>query len=100
MKKFWKCAASVFAAVVLMLTGALAGCTGDGELGTLQSIHIVESGLNTTYRVGETFDYGAVRIRAVYSEGEKQLTGTSEGVTHTDLDMERAGKQTLTFTYR
>ncbi len=101
MKKVWKCAASIFAAAVLMLSCMLAGCTDtDGELGALQAIYIVEEGLKTTYNVGDTFNYGAVKINAVYEEGEETISGTSEGVTHTTLDMSKAGKQELTFTYK
>lgn len=100
MKQGFKRLLCVLCAAVIAGSVCLTACGGKEDLGEYQNLYIVETGLKTVYNAGETFDYGKVNLRAVYSEGEEKLTGTSNGVTHNELDMDKAGTQTLTFTYK
>ncbi len=94
--------AALLTAVLLFFAFVLTSCGGSGskELGALRDIYIVTSGLKTNYDVGDTFDYSAVQIRAVYEQGDEKLTAASEGVTHNELDLTKPGTQTLTVTYK
>lgn len=91
-------------AILLICSFAFAACDGEngGDLGAIRDIYIVTADLKTTYTVGEEFDYSAVKLRAVYENGDESLTAADadKGVTHTDLDMSKAGTQTLTVTYK
>ncbi len=106
MQKFKARWLALVTALVLLCTFALAACNitkpQSDDLGELRGVFIVTSDLKTTYEVGDTFDYSAVKLRAVYEGGEEQLTAADadKGVTHTDIDMTTAGTQTLTVTYK
>lgn len=96
---------ALFSGLLLLCSFLFAACDNGAEkaeLGELRDIFIVTNELKTTYEVGDTFDYSAVKIRAVYTNGEENLTAADEdkGVTHTDLDMTTAGDKTLTVTYK
>ncbi len=93
-------------ALILLSTFAFTACNmmqpQTDDLGELRGVFIVTSDLKTTYEVGDTFDYSAVKLRAVYANGEEQLTAadTEKGVAHNDIDMTTAGTKTLTVTYK
>lgn len=95
---------TLFVALVMLLSFAFTACDAqksDG-LGELRDIYIVTNGLQTVYTVGDEFDYGKVKFRAVYENGDETLkaTDSDKGVTHSELDMSTAGTKTLTVTYK
>ncbi len=96
--------AALFTALLLICSFAFAACDGEseGDLGAIRDIYIVTADLKTTYTVGEVFDYSAVKLRAVYENGDESLTAADadKGVSHTELDMAKSGTQTLTVTYK
>lgn len=95
---------ALLSATLLFLTFALTACAEKKEegLGELRALYIVTKDLQTNYKVGDEFDYSSVKLRAVYDNGDEPLTAADKdkGVTHTDLDMTKAGTQTLTVSYK
>lgn len=59
------------------------------------------SGIPTNIFVGDTFHYENISIKAIYSDNTEEIISLSKNssVKYTTIDINTAGKQTITFTY-
>ncbi len=90
---------ATFCAVMLIVIATLTNLVGC-ELGAAVTGIELAGGYESSYTVGDTFDYDSVKFSVSYDDGTAKIQTAKElGATHNTADMSTAGVKSVTYNY-